>query len=622
MNTCTLMSICNMMINERYKSQLNPVYNRIHKMLTLIFIILTIPGNCTKLLIAKKEQDAKIAICVRDIITRFYENGTKLTYVDINSNDNEILKVINNMSTHLLISRKNSDKFKIRVPHQGYIIYSGNSNAFTKNFNYLRRETTWNPTAKFIIIINDLFKEELQDIFNELMNFHVTDVIVVNGTNETNVYTYNPFENYACGRYFDRIIEFGPCLNLEHRNLFPNKLLTGLKKCTFTVAVPHLPPFTIFPSKLRTKLYMPGIEQYAFEIISKLEDFKINYSYVNFAETFSTVDSDNMEATGFFNLLQKNQTDVLLGFTILTSTRGTAYDFLFAHLAFTDELTYIVKKAGNVPIWMNTYLEFNSTVWILLLFSFTLCSILILILLRTDDKMSIILKLWDSLLLHGYNFRCRFTVKIILLIWVWFAYLINSFYQCSLVSLTTYPSKAHQVSTERELTEFQYRPCISPSIKNFLINEAGMTFDHDTGECEKLIQGIRVMSKKEGLYTVTPLSIYQFNRYMFLDSTGSSKVYHFSDPVMKIMYAIFLYKGFPMYKKLHKHTTYLRENGIIDKYFNDLYFQEKRAHDQIFDDYFKARIIVPWNILIIGCTVASICFMLEVLSKRVINIVL
>lgn len=584
-----------------------------------ITLFLTISVNCRKLSTAKEDVDEKLAICVRDIIIRFYEKGTMLTYVDINSNDNEILKVINNMSTHLLISRKNCDKFKIRVPQQGYVIYSGNSNEFTKNFNYLRRETTWNPSAKFIVIINNLFKDELADVFNELMDFHVTNVIVVNGTNNADLYTYNPFENYGCGRYFERIIEFGPCLNLEHHNLFPNKLTTGLEKCTFTVAVPHLPPFTIFPSKARTK-YMPGIEQYAFEIISKLEDFKINYSHINFAETFSSVDSDNMEATGFFRLLQKDQTDVLLGFTFLTGARGTAYDFLSAHLAFTDELTYIVKKAGDVPNWMNMYLEFSSIVWILLLLSFTSCSILILFLLRTDDKMSVILKLWDNLLLHGYTFRCRFAVKVIILIWVWFAYLINSFYQSSLVSLTSYPSKVYQVSTERDLVEFLYKPCISPSIRNLLIKDIGMTVEDDTGECQKLIQGITVVSNKEGLYTVTPLSIYKFNRYLFLDSTGMSKVHHFSNPVMKIMYAIFLYKGFPMYEKLHKHMIYLRENGMIDKYFDDLYFQERRAHNQIYDDSFKARVLVPWFLLVIGCIVATICFMLEILSKGLLKL--
>lgn len=147
-------------------------------------------------------------------------------------------------------------------------------------------------------------------------------------------------------------------MKLERRNLFSNKLSTGLKRCTFTVAVPHLPPFTIFPSKATTKFYMPGIEQYAFEIISALEDFKINYFYVNFAETFSSVDNDSMEAIGFFNLLQMNQTDVLLGFTALTGARGNAFVVLYAHLAFTDELTYIVKKSfvDIVPIWMNMYL--------------------------------------------------------------------------------------------------------------------------------------------------------------------------------------------------------------------------------------------------------------------------
>lgn len=46
-----------------------------------------------------------------------------------------------------------------------------------------------------------------------------------------------------------------------------------------------------------------------------------------------------------------------------------------------------------------------------------------------------------------------------------------------------------------------------------------------------------------------------------------------------------------MYKKLHKHTIYLRENGMIDEYINDFYFQQSRAHNQIIDDSFKARII-------------------------------
>lgn len=104
----------------------------------MITLFLTGPGICRKLSIANEEHDSRLAICVRDIVTRSYEKGTKITYVDIKSNENEILKVINNMSTHLLITRKNSDKLKIRMPRQGYTICSENSYEFTKNFNYLR----------------------------------------------------------------------------------------------------------------------------------------------------------------------------------------------------------------------------------------------------------------------------------------------------------------------------------------------------------------------------------------------------------------------------------------------------------------------------------------------------
>lgn len=116
------------------------------KMFTLfVTFFLTSPGICKKLSIVNEDNVSSLALCVRDIVTRSYEKGTKLTYVDIHSNENKILKVINHMSTHLLISRKDSDKFKIRMPQQGYIICSVNSNEFTNNFKYLRRETTWNP---------------------------------------------------------------------------------------------------------------------------------------------------------------------------------------------------------------------------------------------------------------------------------------------------------------------------------------------------------------------------------------------------------------------------------------------------------------------------------------------
>ncbi|XP_026315828.1 uncharacterized protein LOC113227165 [Hyposmocoma kahamanoa] len=525
--------------------------------------------------------------------------------------------MIHVMSSYSLISRKQLNAVKIRIPHQGYVINARNAETFVENFHFIKRESTWNPRVKFLIIIKILRKDELRDIFDEILHVHVTNVIVINGTDEADIYTYNPFENYACGRYFDRIIEYGQCSQPTVSDLYPNKLITGLINCTFSVAIPHLPPLTIIPNKNKTLKYKvtKGTEQFAFETISKLEKFNINYSYINFAETSSLIDAD-MKSNGFFNLIETNQVDVLFGYIWLTSIRGAAFDNLYAHLAFTDTLTYIVKKSGDVPVWMNMYLEFDFIVWIALFVSFIAFSMLAVFLLRTNDKISTVLKLWDNLFLHGYTIQCRFTTKCVLLLWVWFAYLINAFYQSSLVSLTMYPSKVHQVSTEKDLTEHYFESCVSPTMIEFLSSEANMSFKRDIGNCQTLKQGITTVSKFDKMFTIAPLSIYQFNRYKVLDATGQSKVYLFSEPVMKLIYAIILYKGFPMHKKLHMHSMYLRQSGLMDKHFNDLYYDQAKVHDRTYDVSFKAHILVPWNLMFIGYTLAMVTFVLELLVKN------
>lgn len=563
------------------------------------------------------ETDNGLVTCVKGVINKYYEKGKEITFVDIESDDNEISKMINAMSSYSLISRKQLKAVKIRVPHQGYVIYAGNAEVFVENFHFIKTESTWNPRVKFVIIIKILHKVELRDIFDQILKVHVMNVVVVNGTNEANIYTYNPFENYACGKYFDRIIEYGPCSNPKVSDLYPNKFITGLINCTFSVAIPHFPPLTMFPNKNKTSKYKnnKGTEQFAFETISELEKFTINYTYVNFAESVSVIDED-MKSNGFLNLIETNQTDVLFGYTWLTGIRGKAFDNLYAHLAFTDTLTYIVRTSENVPLWMNLYLEFDYIVWIVLFASFVVFSALVIILLRTNDKISIVLKLWDSLFSHGYSIRCRFTVKCVLIFWVWFAYLINTFYQSSLVSFTMYPCKMYQVSTEKDLLEHQFKSCLSPSMIQFLSSEAKMTFKQDIGNCRTLKEGMSIVSGNDKTFTIAPFSIYEFNRYKFLDATGHSKVYHFSEPVMNLIYSIFFYKGFPMQEKMHKHSIYLRQSGLMDKHFRDLYYDQAKVHDRKYDVSFKARVIVPWNLMFVGCTFAVVTFILELLVKN------
>ncbi|XP_049870292.1 uncharacterized protein LOC126369770 [Pectinophora gossypiella] len=388
----------------------------------------------------------------------------------------------------------------------------GNTKDFIVNFNYLRKEAEWNPSARFVIIIDNIEDKTLEKVFEELLDLHVYNVIVINGTNQADIYTYNPFENFACGRHFDRIISYGQCATTEISNYFPNKLVTGLRNCTLNIAVPHIPPLTFHLDKcdLKHKDKCIGTEEYSLKLLSELEHFKVNYSYIDFAETFSAIDEDNMTAYGSFAFIQNKQVDGLIGFTVLTDIRAKAFSYIYYYAAYADEFVFIVKKAGNIPIWQNIYIEFNPSVWALFLTCFVISSALVVYMIHSRDKTAIVLKMFDTLFLHGFSFRQGRGVRLFLITWIWFAYLMNSFYQSSLMSLTTHPSKAYQVSSERDLVTFKFRPCVTPSLRGFLTSFAEMRFDGDKGECKNLIQAMKKVCETDG-HAVAPLDVAELN---------------------------------------------------------------------------------------------------------------
>ncbi|KAJ8730987.1 hypothetical protein PYW08_002400 [Mythimna loreyi] len=162
----------------------------------------------------------------------------------MNPEDYEILKAVHfSIGTTIVFRQATTQSY---FSHQGYIINACNATEFTEYFKYLLEDPTWNPSSKFIIVVRLLDEVELKNIFDELLKRHVVNVLVVNGTDNTQLYTYNPFDNYACGKYYNNVISYGLCSNTT-RNLFPNKYVTGLRNCTLRTAAPHHPPYSINP---------------------------------------------------------------------------------------------------------------------------------------------------------------------------------------------------------------------------------------------------------------------------------------------------------------------------------------------------------------------------------------
>ncbi|XP_060803619.1 uncharacterized protein LOC132902479 [Amyelois transitella] len=548
--------------------------------------------------------------CTNKIILKHYAEGSELTFLDLsNSGDNDDILMEIHKKFHVTVISRTYKQF-YTYPNEGYVIYAKAANDFV-NFKYLTKEAPWNPHAKFIAVVESK-DDEMRYIFDTFLKYHVFNVVLIKGLQDSELYTYNPFENYGCGKRFHRIIDYGKCKDTFETNLFPNKLVTGLQNCIFNIAAPHWPPYSIDPNFNTTRSL--GIEQHIFKVISEIEHFTINYTYNNDAEKF-TVINDEMTAIGPMELLQKNEADVIIGGMMLINDRAAAFDYMYTHLANVDEIKIMVKKAEIVRNWKNIYIEFQPTVWILLIVSFVIYCLFLILIIRGRDNISIILKMWDSLFLHVRPIGNNCVVKCAFITWIWFAYMINSYYQSTLVSLNTHPATEYQISNEQDLEDYHMRPCVSIAIQTLMWAELGMPMQNVTKDCEPFLESLKTVTKRDDLYTIILYSIYSYHKFKFVDDYGHLLLYEFPS-LNKVMYAMYFYKGFPLKGIFQNHGLRLRENGLIQKISQDLYYEGSIKHY-----YAKKRmefkIIVPWYIYAFGVGLASLIFTIEMMLKFV-----
>ncbi|KPJ13368.1 hypothetical protein RR48_04407 [Papilio machaon] len=523
------------------------------------------------------------------------------------------------MNIVTIISR--TTRKRINQYNEAYIIMVDNFDIFNDKFKYLTKEKDWNPNVYFLIVFKEINTKLLNDLFNILLNYHILEVVVIN-SKEIQLFTYNPFDNYNCGKSFTSIIKLDDCAAVNITSLYFYKFHTGLKRCTFNAVVPHWPPYVINPERNVGPVKLLGTEQYIMKILSQLEGFNINYTYTDNAEEFSVIDND-MKATGSLSLIQNKKTDMIFGGMLLTYERGAAFSYFCGHHPFIDKLDIMVKKTGPLPIWRNLYLEFTYVVWILLAFTFFIFFV-IFVSFCIKEKCRIFLIMWAILLQQSCRLHYKFKVKCFIFQWILFSCLVNIYYQSNLMGLTTHVSHNYQISNEKDLLEFKLQSCVSHVIKEVVRITTGK--EYESGKyCDTFLNSLDTVSEDDTKYTVTLYSIYNYNKFKYTDDYGDPLLYPFKIPIYKVMYAVYFYKGFPMLNILHTHTLRLRENGLIKYKMDELDYENSRK-TFFAKKQFQARFIFPGCVLMIGLGLAVTSFIIELLvdyvqRKRMNNVI-
>lgn len=580
----------------------------------LLNIIQDVKEEIAKIEDLSNEDSNSLLPCIFKILFKYFREENSLTFVDMKFKDDNILKSLNRLNITSIVNR--SPNVKLKFLNMNYLLAVNNLQSFKDLFPCLTKEAGWNPIARFLIVFQSLEAHQYREVLDMLLKYHVINIIFVNGTTNPSLHTYNPFENYGCGKYYTRIIHFGKCSNNTH-DLYPEKLVTGLRNCIFNISATHWPPFSIDPAQRVKGMASQGVEQYVMETIAEMEQFKVNFTYNFDAEKFSIVTSD-MSVSGPMEMLQNNKTDVMLGGLLLYRARAIAFSYLYGHLDHIDDIKIVVKKAPLLETWKLFYMEFEPLVWLCIFLSFVMFSIVMIVLLQAQDKSKVVLQLIDSLIMHGHKIRYRSTVKCVFAFWLWFTFLINCFYQSNLVSLTTTPTFNEQISIPKHLVQYNLRPCVSPVMFKFVDvygNGSGSAFAARTKPaCKKLLKSLNAVSNSKHLYTITLNSIYMYYKHLFYDQWGQPLLYSFRRPISNAVYAIYMYKGFPMHYRINKLTLMLKENGLVQRQLEKQYHLRNLQCHYRYKGY-EVRFVVPWYIYAFGCFVSMVAFVIESSTK-------
>ncbi|XP_061382137.1 ionotropic receptor 21a-like [Danaus plexippus] len=551
--------------------------------------------------------------CIGDIVKKYFERGYSMSVVHM-GNDNEIVEILNTKELKTIISR--SPQSNMSVMNEHYVIDANSSTYFIKQFEYLVYEKRWNPTTRFLILIKNLNLNDLYNVFDILLKYHVVNTLILNNTADPELYTYNPFENFGCGRRYDRIIDLGKCSKSHTKNLYPIKLITGLRNCTFNVTSTHWPPFTIKRAINSTNV-LAGIDEYIFREISQLESFNIDVTFMDNGEKFTTI-SENMSIDGPLNSLQQGK-DMVFGGLVLMEARTDMFQFIYLHLLDQDSLVYLVKKAGRVQAWRNAYLVFQVDVWLTLLFIFLLYFLIFVLFFRPKDKLWVVLKMLSFMFSSGTCIRGSFFKRSIFIAWVWCSYFFCCYYQSTFSSITTHPVMEHQIATVEDLRRYNLRPCVSETILDYIKAALNNTQPYQTDQqCKKLLESIKFVSQSDYEYfTIVNQYKYQYYKFDFYDEYGEQTLYKFEKPIFSSLYCVYFNKGFPYLDKLQMHALRLRENGMINAHISRLFWEFQRHYKFKTKKSKELEVVVPLYLIGFGYFLSTLVFVGEILIKKV-----
>uniref|UniRef100_A0A1V1WCA0 Ionotropic Receptor 5 n=1 Tax=Mythimna separata TaxID=271217 RepID=A0A1V1WCA0_MYTSE len=474
---------------------------------------------------------------------------------------------------------------------KNYMLILEEKSELERNILQLNKLPTWNPLAKAIVFYqlkyNDTAEETAKEFINELRDYKLfrTIVFIYDEYNDVVIsYTWRPYSDTNCGGECDAVYILDRCTNntiyefQKQHDMFPS----DMKGCPLVAYAVIAEPYVMPPVGKLTNTSFEDAYEFAkggeinlVKIISQFTNMSLITRTSDIQENWGEV-YQNGTATGAFKLLRNESADLVIGNVEVTRILRKWFHPTVNYLQ--DEMTFCLPRASQAPTWDNLVIIFQWTTWVA-----TFCSLVIMGLMfhvfyyREHDKATkwptnSLLMTFSMLLGWGATFEPKSpTFRILIFAWLCFSINMGISYESFLRSFLMHPRFEKQISTEADLIQSGI-PLGGREIYRsyFETNNASSFYLYRKYNSTTFSEGVRRAALQRNFAVVSSRrqAVYQDQKL----GKGAPLIYCFpeSNNMYKYGVAILTRRWFPMLDRFNNIIRSVSENGLIDKWMNEL----------------------------------------------------
>lgn len=566
--------------------------------------------------------------CINTIIEKEFNIPGLLIFANTNNVSTsvsrirtELLKIINKeikysvevMSPEKEVEVCDQDNHNLGVLHVDLFVTVPAANYFViiidsyQDFSYLAskliRSRSWNPFAKFVIILFNFVKddkiniESVEKVLSCLFKYNAIDIIVAvpqaNQFRNAIIYSWRPYDPPEYCGYFnetakDRLVVQNICERgfLKYNKvIFDNKIPNDLNGCVMNILALPRQPF------ISENSYDANIEKIMINRMLRRFKIKASYQLINGQRG----ERENIgEWNGGLKKLASKTGHMLLGGIFPDFDVHEDFETSTTYLA--DAYTWVVPRAPKSAAWVGLVIIFQSLVWYSVIAGFVLCGLTWKIIGQfSRDSVGnssfdhCFLNTWITILgFVSYLHPTKESLRVFFAFLNIYCLLFLTAYQTKLFDVLTNPSFEYQIQTVEDLVDSGLQFGGFEELHDLYYNSSD-PFDYYIGEqwtdvdnITKAMIDVAVHRNFSLLCSRLELAHISAITPELSDSTGTYKYYAFVDNMFTVPIETIALKGFPFMKEFSKTITLFKQSGLNEAL---------RHHFATFSERRRARLL-------------------------------